>query len=111
MEIKKIDPLAAALTNKGVAPDAIDGTSPTISSLSLAKGEHFATGVWECTPGRFPWNYARSETVHILAGSASFTPGDGEPVSFGAGDMLFFPAGTHGFWDVTETIRKVYAIF
>jgi uncharacterized protein len=111
MEIKKIEPMAAALTSKGVLPTAIDGTSPSTASLSLGKAEHFTTGIWECTPGRFPWSYAKAETMHILAGKATFTPDNGEPVSFGAGDTLFFPVGVNGYWDVTETIRKVYAIF
>lgn len=69
------------------------------------------TGVWECTPGRFERQIAKAEVMHILSGACTFTPTDGEVVSFGAGDTVFFPQNTFGVWDVTETIRKVYVIF
>jgi uncharacterized cupin superfamily protein len=69
-----------------------------------------ATGIWECTPGRFERQLPNAETMHILAGAASFTPTGGEPLEFVAGDTLFFPAHTTGEWHVRETLRKVYVV-
>ncbi len=37
------------------------------------------------------------------------TPQDGEPVEFGAGDVVVFPAGMECVWEVIEPIRKHYA--
>lgn len=69
-----------------------------------------ATGLWECTPGRFARNVAQAEVMHILRGEGTFTPTGGEPFAIRAGDSLFFPQNTTGEWDVTETIRKLYVI-
>ncbi|MEI5997900.1 cupin domain-containing protein [Paraburkholderia bengalensis] len=111
MEIKKIDPLVVEMKDEGVLPRAIGVTTPRTSSHPLGKADHFTTAIWECSPGRFPWTYPDAELMHILAGAATFTPDVGEPISFRAGDTLFFPSGVSGQWDVIETIRKVYAIF
>jgi uncharacterized cupin superfamily protein len=48
--------------------------------------------------------------MHILTGSGSFTPTDGERTEFKAGDTLFFPAHTTGVWELTETLRKMYVV-
>ncbi len=69
-----------------------------------------ASGLWQCEPGRFERQLANAEVMHILAGACSFTPTDGEPLLFGAGDTVFFPAHTTGVWHVTETLRKVYVV-
>ncbi|MCI0148814.1 DUF861 domain-containing protein [Paraburkholderia sediminicola] len=68
------------------------------------------TGLWECSPGRFERQLANAEVMHILSGSCTFTPTDGEPQEIRAGDTLFFPANTVGIWDIRETLRKVYVV-
>lgn len=68
-------------------------------------------GLWECTPGRYRRQVKSAELMHVLAGSARFTPDDGgEPVALAAGDVVFFPAHTHGIWDIESTVRKVYVL-
>ncbi|ARP95170.1 cupin domain-containing protein [Bordetella genomosp. 13] len=69
------------------------------------------SGVWECQPGTFKRHLANAELMHILAGKCTFTPEGGEPVEFGAGDTVYFPANTRGVWNVETALRKVYAIF
>jgi uncharacterized cupin superfamily protein len=69
-----------------------------------------ATGIWESTPGRFARHLPNAEVMHILAGSCTFTPTDGTPQDFRAGDTVFFPAHTTGEWHVHETLRKVYVL-
>jgi uncharacterized cupin superfamily protein len=69
------------------------------------------TGLWECTPGRYRRQIRSAETMHILAGSATFTPDDGTPpVSLHAGDVMYFDADTLGVWDIHSTLRKVYVL-
>jgi hypothetical protein len=62
--------------------------------------------VWECTPGVFEWHYGDDETVYVLAGEAFLISKDGKERRFGAGDMVFFPAGSRCTWRVTKTVRK-----
>ena len=38
-------------------------------------------GMWECTPGRYRRQISSAETMHLLSGSATFTPDGGEPVA------------------------------
>jgi len=63
--------------------------------------------VWECTPGSFKWHYTKDETVLFLSGEAFMINEEGEERRFGAGDLIFIPAGTKCNWRVTEQIRKV----
>lgn len=69
-------------------------------------------GVWECSPGRYRRQILSAESMHILAGEAVFTPdGGGEPQRLVAGDVVFFPAGTLGEWDIRSALRKMYVVF
>ena len=36
------------------------------------------------------------------------TPNDGEPVTFGAGDLVVFRTGMECRWDVHKAVRKHY---
>ena len=38
------------------------------------------------------------------------TPDDGEPVSFGAGDLVTFEAGLSCTWKILEPVRKHYVL-
>jgi uncharacterized protein len=62
---------------------------------------------WSCTPGRFEWYYAVDETLHIISGEVFVTDEEGAVHRLGAGDMVFFPAGSHSIWHVTQEVRKL----
>ena len=65
--------------------------------------------IWEKEVSRFPWTYGESETCFLLAGEVVVTPdGGGAPVSFGAGDLVVFPAGLSCTWDIRQAVRKHY---
>ena len=68
------------------------------------------TGLWECSPGRFQRAIEHGEVMHILAGSGTFLPEQGDPVVFHAGDTLFFPPHTRGVWEIVQTVRKLYVL-
>lgn len=68
-------------------------------------------GVWECTPGRYRRQIRSAETMHVISGSATFTPDGGEPVALAAGDLFFFGPDTLGIWDIHSALRKVYVIY
>ncbi len=51
-----------------------------------------------------------AEFCHFLSGRAIFTPEEGEPVIFGAGDVAHFPENSRGVWEIVETSRKIFML-
>jgi len=64
--------------------------------------------IWSCGISRFPWTYDEQETCLLLEGDVTVTPDGGEPVRFGAGDLVVFEAGLSCTWDVHAPVRKHY---
>ena len=64
--------------------------------------------VWSGEVSSFPWSYSERETCLLLEGEVMVTPDGGEPVCFGAGDRVVFPAGLRCVWDVRQSVRKHY---
>jgi uncharacterized protein len=85
----------------------LEGT-PEASGMVLSKSDdaRIVRGIWQCTPGRFRWNFSYDETLVVLAGSATVLLENGEEVSFGAGDMVFFARGQWSTWTIHQTVRK-----
>ena len=44
----------------------------------------------------------------MLEGEVTVTPGRGEPVKFGAGDLVVFPAGMDCRWVIHKAVKKHY---
>jgi uncharacterized cupin superfamily protein len=64
--------------------------------------------IWSCGVSSFPWTYDERETCLLLEGDVSVTPDGGEPVRFGAGDLVVFEAGLSCTWEVHAPVRKHY---
>ena len=64
--------------------------------------------IWSCGVSSFPWSYHEQETCLLLEGDVTVTPDGGEPVRFGAGDLVVFDAGLNCTWDVHAPVRKHY---
>ncbi|ODR22873.1 MULTISPECIES: cupin domain-containing protein [Mycobacteriaceae] len=96
----------------GQRPGA-DSGDPQLKTLTVPSGTDANVGVWECEPGGWAViNRPNTETCYIVAGKAKITDDEtGSVVEISAGDFLTLPPGWSGRWDVTETVRKVYAIF
>ncbi|MDC9726030.1 MAG: cupin domain-containing protein [Gammaproteobacteria bacterium] len=57
----------------------------------------------------FPWDFTTTETAFILEGECEMTPEDGsEKTTFKAGDLVVFPLGWKGSWEVKKTLKKHY---
>ena len=67
-------------------------------------------GVWDCTAGRFSWDYAWDEFVMILDGEVTVTPEDGEPFTLSAGDFCHFPVGLKAVWRIDRYIKKTFSL-
>ena len=65
----------------------------------------FNWGVWECDVSTFDWTYSDRETCYLLEGEVTVET-DTETVSFGAGDLVVFPAGLSCVWKVTKPVKK-----
>ena len=64
--------------------------------------------IWTCDVSTFDWNYEDKETCLLLEGEVTVTPEEGQPVKFGAGDLVIFPEGMNCRWDVHQSVRKHY---
>jgi uncharacterized protein len=64
--------------------------------------------IWKKEVSKFPWNYDTPETCYLLEGEVVVTPDGGEPICFGKGDLVTFPAGMSCIWDIRQTVRKHY---
>jgi len=63
---------------------------------------------WSKEVSKFPWSYREQEIAYVLEGEIVVTPDGGEPVNFGAGDLVTFPSGMSCTWEVRKPLRKHY---
>ena len=88
---------------------SISVTSPcpenTIKELGI---KHWP--IWTCEESSFDWTYDDKETCFLLDGEVIVTPNGGDPVKFGASDLVVFPAGMSCRWDIHKAVRKHYRI-
>ncbi|WP_372796925.1 cupin domain-containing protein [Pontiella sp.] len=65
--------------------------------------------IWKKEASEFHWTYYIEETCYLLEGEATVTPlNGGEPVRFGAGDLVVFPPDLACVWNITKPVRKHY---
>ncbi len=64
---------------------------------------------WEKEVSEFPWEFVTTETALILEGECVMTPTDGgSSTTFKAGDLVVFPLGYKGTWEVKKALKKSY---
>jgi uncharacterized cupin superfamily protein len=80
--------------------------NPDTSRLSTLGVSSWPT--WSKEVSTFPWTYSEQEVAYVLEGEVVVTPQGGEPVKFGKGDLVTFPAGMSCTWDVRQPLRKHY---
>jgi len=69
-----------------------------------------SSGLWECTPGRFTWEFTWDEFAHVHSGHAIVTSKGGERIELRAGDFVTFPRGLKTEWQVLERVRKTFTV-
>lgn len=75
--------------------------------LSRSADEMACTVVWDCTAGRFVWQYDADETIYVLEGEVTIKDASGVNHHLGVGDSVFFPAGSSAEWVVEHFVCKV----
>lgn len=88
---------------------------PHEASTTLWAHDRLETGIWECTPGEFPFRRdGYDEVFCVLSGHATLhvdgPVGGAMAFDLRAGSVLLTPAGLTGRWVVHETLRKAYTI-
>ncbi|MDT8425911.1 MAG: cupin domain-containing protein [Methyloprofundus sp.] len=64
---------------------------------------------WTKEVSVFPWEFVTTETALILEGECEMTPADGGPsTTFKAGDLVVFPLGYKGTWEVKKALKKQF---
>lgn len=75
--------------------------------LSRSDDQTACTIVWDCSKGKFNWTYDFDETIHFIEGNVLIEDGHSPARKLGAGDVIFFPAGSQATWTVEDYVRKV----
>ena len=82
-------------------------SNPSEALLKEMGVVHWPT--WEKEVSVFPWEFVTTETALILEGECEMTPADGGPsTTFKAGDLVVFPLGYKGTWEVKKALKKSY---
>lgn len=79
---------------------------PTVDRLLVMEVDTWP--IWEKEASEFPWEYDQKETCYILEGDVIVTPEDGEPVTFGKGDLVVFDKGLKCSWKIMKSVKKHY---
>jgi uncharacterized cupin superfamily protein len=80
-------------------------SNPSDALLKQMGAAHWPT--WEKEVSVFPWEFVTTETALILEGECEITPEDGSPsTTFKAGDLVVFPLGYKGSWEVKKPLKK-----
>ncbi|MCX7088588.1 MAG: cupin domain-containing protein [Methylococcales bacterium] len=82
--------------------------NPTQTQLDALGIKKWPT--WEKEVSVFPWTFPEQEIAYILDGECVITPTGGTPVTFGKGDLVTFPAGMTGSWEVKQPLHKHYKL-
>lgn len=64
--------------------------------------------IWTKEASEFAWTYDEQEICYLLEGDVVVTPEGGEPVEFGKGDLVTFPAGMSCTWNIRRDVKKHY---
>ncbi len=80
-------------------------SNPSEARLKELGVVHWPT--WEKEVSVFPWEFVTTETALILEGECEMTPADGGPsTTFKSGDLVVFPIGYKGTWEVKKVLKK-----
>lgn len=82
-------------------------SNPSEAVLKKLGVAHWPT--WEKGVSVFPWSFVTTEIAYIIEGECEMTPADGGPsTTFKAGDLVVFPNGYKGTWEVKKALKKQF---
>ena len=76
------------------ASNILEGSPDALGALVfITEDKTSCSGIWQCQPGRFRWEYTWNETIYVLAGKGEIRSEDGECCPIVPGKMLHFNEG------------------
>ena len=101
-----------ALPDMPIEPSwIIEGTPRARGKVYLQSADgKVSSGIWDCTAGRFRWNFGWDEFIHVLEGQVTISQTGGPTITLQAGDMAHFPLGVTAEWFVPRYVRKVFTV-
>ncbi len=80
-------------------------SNPSEATLKKLGVAHWPT--WQKEVSVFPWSFVTTEVAFIVEGECVMTPvDDGPATTFKAGDLVVFPNGYKGTWEVKQPLKK-----
>jgi uncharacterized cupin superfamily protein len=67
-------------------------------------------GIWDCTAGKFTWNFAWDEFIMVLEGEVIIETEGSPRLTLRKGDFAHFPLGLQTKWHVPIYIKKTFVI-
>ena len=110
LTMKVVQAHTGALPDMPIPAEWIHEGNPQARGVVLIQSadQTQSAGLWECTPGKFEWNFSWHETAHILEGEVTIQEEGGATYTLGVGDFVHFPLGLKTHWHVKRTVRKVF---
>lgn len=104
---KTVEPLALPLA------DPLGATIETKTyNLYSTDDDSLHAGTWETGTGESRWEFTdEGEVIYVLEGRMTVQEDGGSSQEVGPGDLVVFPKGWKGTWNVTAPLRKVYVIY
>jgi uncharacterized cupin superfamily protein len=85
----------------------IESGGVSMKVLWVSEDGTAASGLWEARPGVIKGIFIFDENDYILSGRMTVTPEGGEPVEVRAGEVVHFPKGSVGTWEIHETDEEL----
>ncbi len=103
---------AIALADFPIAQEQIIDGNPTARIWIAAQSPDLKVtqGVWDCTTGKFSWDYTWDEFIMALEGEATITFEEGDSVTLREGDFIHLPVGVKSQWHVPEYFKKTFVL-
>jgi len=100
--------MTLARSELSAAMTVLDGYPKESGSgrLGVSHDDSSYATIWECSPGRFSWDYGWDETVYLLEGHVTLYH-NGQAQEVRGGDLVTFHAGSQVVWDIHEKVRKL----
>ena len=94
-----------------IAADWILEGAPVARSAPLlhAPDGKVITGLWDCTAGKFRWNYWYDEIVHVLEGEVRVTDA-AQTLVLVPGSVAYFPSRLETVWEVPSYVKKMFVL-
>ncbi len=95
-----------------INPADIEEGAPVAKVLTLTRSPdtRLASGLWECTAGKFKWTFWLDEILYVLDGEAIVREEGGAVHHLHPGEVAYFPFGLVARWEIPSFIRKLFVV-